>query len=667
MKFDLENAKEVLKWKIAKAEEKKYVPLYRLSCDITTNSGTAATIHLYTSVKPDKSDNDMIDPEDNSAVWNSSLFINKDPSDLCDIMSRPSTDVETQPHFYVFSQDSGNFITSTQAGNYDVDLSTLKLTAVGSAVIGYELVVQNPQDKTNKIFTYDYDNDDFVKCYHYMTYYSAGSYSARLYFNSETVDLVKDSYYGYVTTEASIEYFYPINYLVGYNGWKTGTSSYDVRCILGFSYDGSGNQYYFDTKNLAIPFSTVGIGDFPYFNSNSKLVSVNASTTVLENNVYLNSKNEMFVNVKATDIPVATESVSGTIKASENSQNYYGVYLNNNVMNLSIARNGTNYPGGVYLNSGSTLEKNQDFYIYSSYDSDSKTSGFNEDNSTVLYYVIVDTPYDLSEGTMRGNNLFWKTPPNILGAFACTIYTNINGSKDIKISEQSSAYYYIEEYDDDPSYGYNINFYNSSISTNAHYIASDNIYKQLLSTLGVSSLNYEKMMFLQQYYNDGSTQEFQNVGFIFGEWPTDGGTKTGITGETVKGRVNTNCFSIQPKLSTDTSDYHGTFTSDFDQVYLSYDTNCESMLTDTSSGYYPLYSGSYVSTENASSYQYTDTIYTLTKSEQTYNIDGKQYIQADADGASGGAYVDLNNYYTKDEIGDLTTDLKTLFESKLSS
>ena len=481
-----------------------------------------------------------------------------------------------------------------------------------------------------------------------------------MYFNSETVDLVKDSSHGYVTTDSSIEYFYPINYLVGYNGWKTGTSSYDVRCILGFNYDGSGNNYYFDTKNLATPFSTAGIEDYPYFSSNSKLVSVNASTTVLENNVYLNSKNEMFVNVKATDIPVATESVSGTIKASENSQNYYGVYLNNNVMNLSIARNGTNYPGGVYLNSGSTLEKNQDFYIYSSYDS-------NNTSTVEIVYVITDKAGTLFEYSMGTNKkITWETSPNVLGVFKCEIYTDIYSTKNIKITSIPTDYTIRIGKDLDPELEGKYCIEVSGTQT-SYYIQSDNIYKQLLSTLGVSSLNYEKMMFLQKYNDDGSTQEFQNVGFIFGEWPTDGGTKTGVTGETVKGRVNSNCMSIQPKLSTDTSDYHGTFTSDYDLVTSIYDYSAESLLSDTSSGYYPLYSGSYVSTENASSYQYTDTIYTLTKSEQTYNIDGKQYIQADADGASGGVYVDLNNYYTKDEIGDLTTDLKTLFESKLSS
>ena len=66
-------------------------------------------------------------------------------------------------------------------------------------------------------------------------------------------------------------------------------------------------------------------------------------------------------------------------------------------------------------------------------------------------------------------------------------------------------------------------------------------------------------------------------------------------------------------------------------------------------------------------------------STTTYYNSGKQYVQVDST-VSDGIYVDLSNYYTKtetdtkfanyytkDEIGDLTKDLASLFELKLNS
>lgn len=625
MKYELANAKEVLKWRIAKAEETKYFPLYRLSCALS-----GGTIHLYSVLKPE-GDIPLDIQGDNIATWsNDTLQIsNYSPSLVCDM-----SNTNIGPKFLVYSQEAGDFNTGNTTGNKNADLSTLDLVYGGSGSNGYYLAVK--ENGSYVTFTYDYDNDDIEKCYYYMTYDSAGSYQLRVYFNDENLDLTLSG--GYYTAKVSTyEYFYPVNYLVGYNGWTQGTSDKDMRCKVYWYYDGSGESYYLNLTDYKD--STSSIADIPYFNNNPKLVEPTNQASILKNNVYLNNKNELYCNVNDVEVYEASETVSGTVKASENSENYYGVYLNNNMLNLCLASTGTSKPGGIMLNGGTTEKESRDYYIYSSY---------SDDYNTVVNYVIVDAPYDINTGSLK-----WKAEPkvdfNILGAFSCTI-----ANTDILITECLKDVSYERTSDGD----YIIYVGNSSES--ASYIRSDNIYKKILENYSLKSLNYNKLMFMQK---SNGTGDYYNIGFTFGEWPTDDGWKSGSTTE--RGRINTDIMCIMPRLSVDSSAYHTKFIDDFILVTSEYDYNAESQLRDADSGLYPLNSGDYISTENNSAYKYSETIYDFRKDVQTYNEDGKQYVQIEDNSKT--IYVDLNNYYTKDEIGDLNEDLAALFESKLNS
>lgn len=627
MKYELANAKEVLKWRIAKAEETKYFPLYRLSCALS-----GGTIHLYSTLKPE-GDIPLDIQGDNIATWsNDTLQIsNYYPSLVCDMSNS-----KLGPKFLVYSQEAGDFNTGNTTGNKNADLSTLDLVYGGSGSNGYYLAVK--ENGSYVPFTYDYDNDDIEKCYYYMTYDSAGSYQLRVYFNDENLDLTYDSSYGYVTKDNTIEYFYPVNYLVGYSGWTNqGTSDKDVRCKVALVYT-SGAIYFFSENDYKDSFSTAGIGDYPIFNIRPSLVEPTNQASILKNNVYLNNKNELYCNVNDVEVYEASETVSGTVKASENSENYYGVYLNNNMLNLCLASTGTSKPGGIMLNGGTTEKESRDYYIYSSY---------SDDYNTAVHYVIVDAPYDDVDGMSPGKELQWNTKPTVFGAFSCTI-----SNTDILITESLK---------DVVVSGSDVYLYKIYVGTDesASYIRSDNIYKKILENYSLKSLNYNKLMFIQK--SNGS--DYYNIGFTFGEWPTDDGWKYGSTTE--RGRINTNIMCIMPRLSVDSSAYHTKFVNDFILVTSEYDYNAESQLRDADSGLYPLNSGDYISTENGTLYKYSETIYDFRKDVQTYNEDGKQYVQIEDNSKT--IYVDLNNYYTKDEIGDLNEDLAALFESKLNS
>ena len=698
--------------------------LYKLNCTVGNYS-----FSLYSLIEPKTDDNGYVYFADDSddSKWSSANEI-FNPGSNHPYLNTTNTNLPNDGIILTSFADNGKFILAGQSGSMEIDLRNLRYNFSDSSdgQASYKLgsnMFRHPYlryinpvadySTTEPTYTYTtcyftYDQNAGASEFYY-TYTCGGDSATSIYFVENNPDKWENTTgYGYTIDSNTTGFYYPVNCVMGaygYPGIENLTSelgdcsSYekDNRCWI--AYELQSNNRYLLVSNVGSAETTNSHFSWNFtpiitkYAEESSGSGSGSGSSLIDNQVYLNANYELFCNVKASaNVSKASDTVSGTVKGYTSSDSNSGIYLQDNLLTLSKAKNNSGESfGGVSLSSGFTKTTNSTpvWYIYSSYDS-TYTNNPADGRNKAIWYVFVDAPYDeIIENYTNDNQeacgsvLAWKTQPNILAILSADfeqIKSDSNYDISIKNYPYGSKFYTTTDTSGNTVYTLCATQFDLTDNRPEGFIRSDNIQKQLLSWNSNTALQYPNIVFLKTHtYDRDSNNSITNryarpIGFAIGQTFNTGD----IDSYGYRHKFLSNLGgSIQPQWNPNQSSNSDlsklTFTGDYTHVTSLYDYNAESILalSDSEKKEYPGYT-EFLNQDSeieypSKSYSTGTEVITLGTSTTTtiYYQDGKQYCQAM--NPSDDLYVDLNNYYTKDEIGDLTKDLASLFELKLNS